>query len=136
MSIDWDKLKELVKIFDNSRAKELEVKKENWKVFLKKPQQKLKEKLHSEQTGAKLVVVTSPKEGVFYRKRPSEDSPWVEQGERVEKGDRLGFVDSLGIGHEIKAEQEGIVNFNVEDGARVEQDKELLVLQPVSSEKD
>lgn len=133
MKIDWDKLKKLVKIFDGSQAKELEVKTENWSVFLKRSQQKLKEKLGSGQSAAKLITVASPKQGVFLRKPPSEDSPWVEQGEKVEEGDRLGMIHSSGIGDEIRAQREGVVNFSVEHGEKVNQGQELLVIQPFSS---
>lgn len=75
--------------------------------------------------------------GRFFRKTPSEDTPWVKEGEIVEQGDRLGFIKSLEIeAEQIEADQkEEIKTFKVEDGKVVEWGEELLTIRPSPSKE-
>jgi len=136
MDIDTERLKKLVRLLDRSNLNEIEVKKGKWKILLKKAGRKLKEKLfRSKKETVKLVTVTSTEVGVFHRKRPFEEKPWVRKGDKVKKGDRVGFIKVLGVESEVKTEREGIIiDFFVEDGEKVDYGKELLLIQSTSSE--
>jgi acetyl-CoA carboxylase biotin carboxyl carrier protein len=75
----------------------------------------------------KAHVVTSPFVGTFYRK-PNPDSPnYVNNGDKVEKGQVLCIVEAMKLMNEIEADAAGtIVSILVEDGATVEYGQPLF----------
>ncbi len=72
-------------------------------------------------------VVTSPFVGTFYR-RPNPDSPpYVQTGEKVDKGAVLCIVEAMKLMNEIEADVSGtVVAILVEDGATVEYGQPLF----------
>lgn len=74
------------------------------------------------------AVATSPAVGVYQPK--SEVTP----GTRVRAGDRLGFVDMLGVPQEVVAPEDGLVGASlVEPGQAVEYGQELVVIELVGT---
>ncbi len=76
-------------------------------------------------------VVTSPLVGTFYRRPAPTEPPYVEIGDRVEKGDTLCIIEAMKVMNEIKAEHAGVVEkILVEDGKPVEYGQPLMVIRP------
>jgi biotin carboxyl carrier protein len=70
------------------------------------------------------AVATSPAVGVY---QPRRD---LKAGARVRAGDRLGFVDLLGVPQEVVAPVDGLVGASlVEPGEAVEYGQELIVIE-------
>lgn len=53
--------------------------------------------------------VTAPMPGVFYRRPDPEDPPFVEVGDEVEEGDKVGLVGVMKNFHDINAPVDGTV---------------------------
>lgn len=76
-------------------------------------------------------VITSPLVGTFYRRPAPTEPPYVEIGDRVDKGDTICIIEAMKVMNEIKAEHAGIVEkILVEDGKPVEYGQPLLVIRP------
>lgn len=72
-------------------------------------------------------IATSPAVGVF------QPGPRAVGGTRVRAGDRLGFVDMLGVPQEVVSPVDGIVvGVIVEAGTAVEYGQELVHLEPAT----
>lgn len=77
-------------------------------------------------------VITSPLVGTFYRRPAPTEEPYVEVGDRIEKGDTVCIIEAMKVMNEIKAEQAGIVEkILVEDSKPVEYGQPLIVIHPV-----
>nr|BAL59757.1 acetyl-CoA carboxylase biotin carboxyl carrier protein [Candidatus Acetothermum autotrophicum] len=78
-------------------------------------------------------VITSPLVGTFYRRPAPTEPPYVEIGDRVEKGDTVCIIEAMKVMNEIKADSAGIVEkILVEDGKPVEYGQPLMVVRPTS----
>lgn len=76
-------------------------------------------------------VITSPLVGTFYRRPAPAEEPYVEVGDRIEKGDTVCIIEAMKVMNEIKAEQAGIVEkILVEDSKPVEYGQPLMVIHP------
>lgn len=74
--------------------------------------------------------VRSPIVGTFYRSPSPETEPFVDVGDRVEKGDTLCIVEAMKIMNEIESEFSGIVQkILVEDAQPVEFDQPLFIVK-------
>ncbi|WP_024789514.1 acetyl-CoA carboxylase biotin carboxyl carrier protein [Lebetimonas sp. JH292] len=143
--MDIETLKEIVKIFDNSKANVLELENEKFRIFLDKsvktapaqipapalaleetPKavQKVEAKPECEVEGE---LITSPMVGTFYQ-APSPDSPpYVRVGDKIKKGDTLCIIEAMKIMNELEAEFDcEILDILVEDGQPVEFDTPLF----------
>ncbi|MBS3787483.1 acetyl-CoA carboxylase biotin carboxyl carrier protein [Candidatus Bipolaricaulota bacterium] len=75
--------------------------------------------------------LTSPIVGTFYRSPSPEEPPYVEVGDRVEKGDTVCIVEAMKVMNEVKADQSGkVTDICVEDGDSVEYGQTLFKLAP------
>jgi len=73
--------------------------------------------------------IKSPIVGTFYRKPAPDKSPFVDIGSHVNAGDVVCIVEAMKMMNEIKSEFTGQVTaINVEDGAPVEFDQSLIVI--------
>jgi acetyl-CoA carboxylase biotin carboxyl carrier protein len=73
--------------------------------------------------------VTAPMPGVFYRKPDPEDPPFVEVGDDVSEGDKLGLVGVMKNFHDVTASQDGTVtDVLVENEAEIEAGQQLVEL--------
>ncbi len=87
----------------------------------------------SEIDNARLLTVTSPIVGTFYRS-PSPDADWyVEENEIVSKGQVLCIVEAMKLMNEIECEADGrLVKVLVESGAAVEYGQPLFLIDPIT----
>ncbi|HXG40120.1 MAG TPA: hypothetical protein VNJ28_04185 [Candidatus Limnocylindrales bacterium] len=73
------------------------------------------------------AVVTSPAVGIY---QPRRD---LSPGSRVREGDRLGFVDVLGVPQDVVAPADGVVGASLaEPGQPVEYGQELLAIELIT----
>ncbi|MEM5948494.1 acetyl-CoA carboxylase biotin carboxyl carrier protein [Spirochaetia bacterium 38H-sp] len=77
-------------------------------------------------------IVTSPIVGTFYR-APSPDAlPFVEEGQKVKKGDTLCIIEAMKIMNELEAEYDmEIVRVLVENGTMVEYGTPLFEVKKI-----
>jgi acetyl-CoA carboxylase biotin carboxyl carrier protein len=81
----------------------------------------------------KLVDVTSPMVGTFYRAPAPGEAPFVEMNDRVGVGQTVCIIEAMKLMNEIEAEVAGqVVEVLVEDGEPVEYGQVLMRIQPNS----
>lgn len=74
-------------------------------------------------------AIRSPMVGTFYRSSSPGGKPFVEVGQKVNKGDVVCIVEAMKMMNQIEAEVAGVVGeILVEDGQPVEFDQELIVI--------
>ena len=79
-------------------------------------------------------ILRAPMVGTFYRKPGPEDSPFVEVGSTVAKGDPLCLIEVMKLYTTIEATTSGeIVSIFAEDGALVDFDQQLFLIKTQGS---
>lgn len=75
------------------------------------------------------TAIKAPIVGTFYR-APAEDAEsFVQEGQKVKKGDVVGIIEAMKLMNEITAPKDGVVNkINVENGCIVEFNQVLMEL--------
>ena len=135
-------LKELKKIIDIMKSEdlvELEMEEEGSRIKLKRRGSEIKDVSQSlsplgkeEVELSKLVSITAPMVGTFYRAPSPEAGPYVEIGSRVKKGQTVCIVEAMKLMNEIEAEVEGkIIKIMVENGQPVEYGQPLFLVEPM-----
>ncbi|MFW6267677.1 MAG: biotin/lipoyl-containing protein [Marinilabiliaceae bacterium] len=82
-----------------------------------------------ENSNKKGEVVTSPLEGKFYFTKDSGEKP-IKEGDKVRKGDVLGYVEAMKTYNAVKFDKEGVISKILkENGSNVEEDDELVMLE-------
>ena len=125
-----DKVKEIIDILENSNVNEIEVTFWGRKVRVVKNASAVvannaqPEVLHSnvvgssnneesvnklEEDSSNEEKVLSPMPGVFYSAQSPDNPPFVNEGDRVVKGQVLCIIESMKIMNEIECEQDGII---------------------------
>ncbi len=80
---------------------------------------------------AKLVEVTSPMVGTFYRAPAPDADPYVEIGDHVKVGQTLCILEAMKLMNELEAELSGTINgIAVENGEPVEYGQVLFRILP------
>ncbi|WP_022798847.1 acetyl-CoA carboxylase biotin carboxyl carrier protein [Thermus islandicus] len=78
------------------------------------------------------VEVRAPIVGTFYRAPAPDAPPYVQEGDRVEKGQVLCIIEAMKLMNEIESEVSGIVRkILVQNGEPVEYGQPLFLIQPV-----
>lgn len=78
-----------------------------------------------------MVDVRAPMVGTFYRRPSPQDPPFVEVGDRIEKGQALCLIEVMKLFTTIEAQQAGTLELiGPEDGALVEFDQLLFRIRP------
>ena len=144
--MELDDLKGLIELLKETDITELLVEKDGTKVKIKR------EKIFSsveipltkpvsvqetiiretEEETQRLITVTSPIVGTFYRS-PSPDAPvFVDAGVRIKKGQVLCIIEAMKLMNEIESEADGILlKALVENGQPVEYGEPLFLIEPV-----
>jgi len=144
--MELDDLKGLIELLKETDITELLVEKDGTKVRIKR------EKIFSsveipltkpvsvqetiiretEEETQRLITVTSPIVGTFYRS-PSPDAPvFVDAGVRIKKGQVLCIIEAMKLMNEIESEADGILlKALVENGQPVEYGEPLFLIEPV-----
>ncbi len=141
--MELEDLKGLIELLKETDITELQIEKNDVKVKIKRdkllssielskpvvPQEKHAETLEEPQ---RLITVTSPIVGTFYRASSPEAEPFIEAGARVKKGQVLCIIEAMKLMNEIESEAEGVVvRILVENGQSVEYGEPLFLIEPV-----
>jgi acetyl-CoA carboxylase biotin carboxyl carrier protein len=144
--MELEDLKELIELLKDTDITELQVEKEGTKVKIKRekiftslemPMHKpavLQDKIvtETEEETRRLVTITSPIVGTFYRSPSPEAQPFVEMGTSVNKSQVLCIVEAMKLMNEIESDVDGIVvKILVENGQPVEYGEPLFLIEPV-----
>ncbi len=145
--MELEDLKELIELLKDTDITELQVEKDGTKVKIKREKMLTsldlpghKPAMHMEKAAAseaeeetqRLVTVTSPIVGTFYRSPTPEADPFIEIGARVGKGQVLCIVEAMKLMNEIESEIDGVVmKILVDNGQPVEYGEPLFLLEPV-----
>ncbi|WNZ45064.1 acetyl-CoA carboxylase biotin carboxyl carrier protein [Leptolyngbya boryana CZ1] len=79
----------------------------------------------------KLVDVVSPIVGTFYRSPAPDEPPFVDLGNRIQKGQVVCIIEAMKVMNEIEAEVSGeIVEVLVQNGQPVEYGQPLMRVNP------
>jgi len=144
--MELEDLKELIELLKETDITEIQVEKEGTKVKIKREKffqtldiatqkaQSVQEsaiKKEIEDESQRLITVTSPIVGTFYRS-PSPEAPiFVETGLRVKKGQVLCIIEAMKLMNEIESEVDGVlVKALVENGQPVEYGEPLFLIEP------
>jgi acetyl-CoA carboxylase biotin carboxyl carrier protein len=77
-----------------------------------------------------LAVVTSPIVGTFYRAPDPSSPPFVELGQKVQRGKTLCIIEAMKLMNEIESEYEGeVVKCYVENGQPVQYGERLFAIK-------
>jgi acetyl-CoA carboxylase biotin carboxyl carrier protein len=143
--MELDDLKELIELIKETDITELQLEKNGTKVRIKREKMlspmeisvqkfgSLQEKVTQEaEEETRLITVTSPIVGTFYRAPSPEAAPFVEIGSKVKKGQVLCIVEAMKLMNEIESEADGIViKVLAENGQPVEYGEPLFLIEPV-----
>ena len=87
---------------------------------------------HAGPDGGRLLIVTSPIVGTFFRAAAPDAPPFVEVGDRVKNGQVLCIVEAMKLMNEIESEVEGeILEVLVANGQPVEYGEVLFKIRPI-----
>lgn len=79
----------------------------------------------------KWVAITSPMVGTFYRSPAPDESPFVEKGDRISKGQTVCIIEAMKLMNEIEAEVAGeVMEILVENGQPIEYGQNLMWVNP------
>jgi acetyl-CoA carboxylase biotin carboxyl carrier protein len=86
----------------------------------------------TEEEPQRLITVTSPIVGTFYRSPSPDAPPFVETGLKIKKGQVLCIIEAMKLMNEIESEVDGIiVKPLVENGQPVEYGEPLFLIEPL-----
>lgn len=144
--MELDDLKELISFLKDTDITELQVEKDGTKVKIRrqmmlsslemrpKPSLTTIEKTgESEEDIQRLITITCPIVGTFYRAPSPDAPPFADAGTRVKKGQVICIIEAMKLMNEIESEVDGvIVRALVENGQPVEYGEPLFLVEPVS----
>ncbi len=144
--MELEDLKNLIELLKETDITELQLEKDGTKVKIKREKllsslemsalksTSLHEKLvaETEEETQRLVTITSPIVGTFYRSISPEAAPFVEVGLKVNKGQVLCIVEAMKLMNEIESDADGVVvKVLVENGQPVEYGEPLFLIEPI-----
>ena len=133
--MDTDRVKELIKILEESNLESLSYKTNDVEISLSKgkstvvpavmPEVRVQEPEHV--VHSKKNSIKSPLVGIFYSRPSPEQASFVKPGEHIKQGDVLCIIEAMKVMNEIKASSSGVIReIFVEDGEMVEFDQPLF----------
>ena len=145
-----DKLKEIIKILENSSVNEIEIKfwGKTYRVVKNPSNNSAKQydnnpgshtQLESEKLEVKndssieedILEIKSPMPGVFYSSKSPEASTFVNEGDTVKSGQVICIIESMKIMNEIESDFDGkIKNILVNNSDPVEYNQVLFIIEP------
>ena len=77
-------------------------------------------------------AITAPMVGTFYGAPSPKDPPYVQEGDTIQPGDRVGIVEAMKMMNEIESEVGGrIARILVKNGQPVEYGQPLMIVEPL-----
>lgn len=144
--MELEDLKELIELLRGTDITELQLEKDGTKVKIRREKllssiemsvqraTDIHEKViqQTEEDTQRLITVTSPIVGTFYRSPSPDALPFVEVGLRIKKGQVLCIIEAMKLMNEIESEVDGIVvKALVENGQPVEYGEPLFLIEPL-----
>lgn len=144
--MELEDLKDLIELLKETDITELQIEKDGTKVKIKREKilssiemsvhksKAFQEKIvaETEEEAQRLVTITSPIVGTFYRSPTPEAAHFVEVGIKVTKGQVLCIVEAMKLMNEIESDVDGVVvKVLVENGQPVEYGEPLFLIEPV-----
>ncbi|WP_333655009.1 acetyl-CoA carboxylase biotin carboxyl carrier protein [Dissulfurispira sp.] len=146
--MELEDLKELMGLLKDTDVTELQIEKDGVKVKIKRekffghlelpPIMHEKREIKKEEVAVeteaegRLLTVTSPIVGTFYRSPSPDAEPFVDVGARVKKGQVLCIIESMKLMNEIESEVDGVVvRMLVDNGHPVEYGEPLFLVEPI-----
>lgn len=141
--MDINDLKELISLLKDTDIAELQIEKDGTKIRIRRhaiispvevqQKQKAPEVVKEAEEVQRLVTITSPIVGTFYRSPSPDAPPFVDIGTKVKKGQVLCIIEAMKLMNEIESDVDGvIVRILVENGQPVEYGEPLFLIEPVS----
>ena len=144
--MELDDLKELISFLKDTDITELQVEKDGTKVKIRRQMMLSSLEVHSkpslttiEKTGEteedtqRLITITCPIVGTFYRAPSPDAPPFVDAGAKVRKGQVICIIEAMKLMNEIESELDGvIVRALVENGQPVEYGEPLFLIEPLA----
>jgi len=153
--MDFDTLRQLIAILEESSLAELEIEEDNLRVRLKKPEERIQ--IHAAAPGPapagdpspapaspapaapppddeKLVTIDSPMVGVFYSAPAPGEAPYASVGDIIEEGHTVCIVEAMKLMNEVSAKYRARVErVLVENGEPVEFGQALFAVTPLEA---
>ena len=141
--MEFEDLKKVIKIFEESNLTQLEYEKDGFRVFLDKRQNNQAIPTVVNQTPVNTDTPTSsinevvdekdfvkaPLVGTFHAAPSPSSKPFVSVGSKVKKGDKLCIIEAMKVMNEILAPKDAVIkDILVKNGDMVEFDQNLFVL--------
>ncbi len=147
--MELEDLKEIIELLKETDITELQVEKDGTKVKIKrekylqpleiaahKPsvvpiQESIVKEMVADEAEQRLITITSPIVGTFYRSPSPDAAAFVEIGQRVKKGQVLCIVEAMKLMNEIESESDGVLmKALVNNGQPVEYGEPLFLIDP------
>lgn len=132
MKNDMNTVSEIIKIIGESQLTEISIEEKEFKLFIKKPKLILEESIEEVEEIEEVVITKEVKEiisesvGRFYY-IDKDEKPMITMGMIVKKGQKVGYVEAIGIKTDIKSEFDGeIKEILVKNGEVAEYGKVLV----------
>lgn len=145
--MDFDTVKKVIKIVEESDITALSVEKGDFKVEVRRetgfhhipvaPQHSIAPHQAPENPAGRtaaeeegLLAITSPMVGTFYRASSPDSPPYVEEGGEIEKGKIVCIIEAMKLFNEIESDISGkIVKILVENASPVEFGQKLMLVK-------
>jgi acetyl-CoA carboxylase biotin carboxyl carrier protein len=135
-----NKIKQIIKIFEQSNVTKMELEFEDIKISLEKPSQGFQEQIITEgSTKVKNLTdvmdepeavgfwVTSPLVGTYYEASSPTSKPFVSVGQEVSEGDVLCVIEAMKVMNEVKSTVSGVIEeIVVENESMVQFNQQLM----------
>jgi len=147
--MELEDLKEIIELLKETDITELQVEKDGTKVKIKREkylqsieipayrpsvvsaQETQVREAVAEEPEQRLITITSPIVGTFYRSPSPEAASFIELGQAVKKGQVLCLIEAMKLMNEIECEVDGtVVKALVESGQAVEYGEPLFLVEP------
>ena len=144
--MELEELKSLIELLKETDITELLVEKDGTKVKIRREKifsgveiaphktSALQENFikETEEEPQRVITITSPIVGTFYRSPNPDAPPFVESGVKIMKGQVLCIIEAMKLMNEIESEADGIlVKVLVENGQPVEYGEPLFLIEPL-----
>ncbi len=146
--MELDDIKALIDLLKDTDVTELEIEKEGSKIKISRGKvithlelprleqlgREPRKELEISPEAERLVTVTAPLVGTFYRSPSPDAPPFIEgTGAKVKKGQVLCIIEAMKLMNEIESEADGmIVKVLVENGQPVEYGEPLFLIEPLA----
>jgi acetyl-CoA carboxylase biotin carboxyl carrier protein len=76
-------------------------------------------------------VIIAPMVGTFYAAPSAKDPPYVQEGDTIHQGDRIGIIETMKMMNEIESEVAGrVIRILVQNAQPVEYGQPLMIVEP------